>query len=94
MLKEISLHILDLVENAIRAHASYIEIKIAVDTKINSLTVTIEDNGDGMTPEQLENATEPFFTTKETGTGGFGIPLMKQEAQATGGRFFNNFYLW
>ena len=58
MMTEISLNILDIAENSIRAQASLITISVRVDTQADKLDVTIEDNGCGMTPEQVRAALE------------------------------------
>ena len=64
MMTEISLNILDIAENSIRAQASLITISVRVDTQADKLDVTIEDNGCGMTPEQVEHVEDPFYTTR------------------------------
>ena len=66
MMTEISLNILDIAENSIRAQASLITISVRVDTQADKLDVTIEDNGCGMTPEQVEHVEDPFYTTRST----------------------------
>ena len=87
MMSEISLGILDLAENSLRAGASLIEISIDVSSSEGTLNVSLRDNGCGMTAEQLEKAVDPFFTTKETKGSGLGLPLMKYSAECTGGTF-------
>lgn len=84
---EISLNILDIAENSVRAGASCVEIKVEADTGKNILVVTIADNGCGMTKEQLLKAEDPFFTTRTTRKVGLGIPFFKQAAEETGGTF-------
>lgn len=78
---EISLHILDIVENSITARASRILLRIEKDTKNNIIKVSIKDNGKGMTEEQLAKATDPFFSTKTLGKGGLGLALIKQTCE-------------
>lgn len=87
MMTEISLNILDVAENSVRAHASLIEITVAANTQSDTLTVMIKDNGCGMTKEQAENAADPFFTTRTTRKVGLGIPFFKYAAESTGGSF-------
>ena len=87
MLPEISLNILDITENSVKAKATKIEIDIEADFKADNLTVKIIDNGCGMTSEQLKNVTNPFFTTRTTGKVGLGIPFFKMAAESTGGSF-------
>lgn len=87
MMTEISLNILDIVENSIRADASFITIDVLADTAADRLTVFVEDNGCGMTPEQVAHAEDPFYTTRTTRKVGFGIPFFKLAACSTGGTF-------
>lgn len=84
---EISLNILDVAGNSIRAKATLIEIVVDADTKANRLTVLIKDNGCGMNPEQLANVTDPFFTTRTTRKVGLGIPFFKMAALSADGDF-------
>ncbi len=87
MLTELSLNVLDIVENSTRANATLVNIKICVNTTDNILTITIEDNGCGMTEEQLVQITDPFFTSRTTRKVGLGIPFYKYAAEITGGTF-------
>lgn len=48
------------------------------------VAIEIEDNGPGMTKEQLEQIGEPFYTTKTQGTG-LGLPLCMQLLEGMGG---------
>lgn len=84
-MEDISLHILDIVENSIRANAKNIVIKISENRKEDYLTLLIEDDGKGMDKETLKKATDPFFTTKEGKKVGLGIPLLSQSAREGGG---------
>lgn len=84
---EISLNILDVAENSTRAGAKLVEITVAADTAADTLTVIIGDDGCGMTAEQVEQVTDPFFTTRKTRKVGLGIPFFKYAAESTGGSF-------
>ena len=84
---EISLNILDVAENSTRAEASLVTITVDADMDLDQLVITIEDNGCGMTPEQVEHVTDPFFTTRTTRRVGLGIPFFKYAAESTGGSF-------
>lgn len=84
---EISLNILDVAENSTRAGASLVAITVAVSHALDLLTVTIEDDGRGMTKKQEEQATDPFFTTRSTRKVGLGIPFIKSAAELAGGSF-------
>ncbi len=86
-MKELSLHILDLVENSIRASATEIKISIIEDIKKDTLSIIIEDNGRGMDEEFLKKASDPFATTRNTRNIGLGIPLMKAACERCDGSF-------
>ena len=87
MLPEISLNILDVAQNSIRAEASCIEISVEVDRAADTLTVIIKDDGCGMSEEQIAKVEDPFFTTRTTRKIGLGIPFFKMAAESTGGSF-------
>lgn len=87
MMTEISLNILDVAENSIRADASVVEISVCADTTADRLTVIIKDNGKGMSKEQAAHVEDPFFTTRTTRKVGLGIPFFKQAALSTSGTF-------
>ena len=82
-MKELSLNILDIVENSTKAKAEIIEIKI-ID-KNNDFSITIKDNGTGMSDETLRSVSDPFYTTRTTRKVGMGIPLFRFAAEQTGG---------
>ncbi|MBH1942086.1 sensor histidine kinase [Mobilitalea sibirica] len=87
MMTELSLNVLDVANNSIRADANLIEIAIRLHTKSDLLTIMIADNGCGMTKEQLSQVEDPFFTTRTTRGVGLGVPFFKQAALSTGGSF-------
>jgi len=87
MMTEISLNILDVAENSTKAGAALVTITVEADFGADQLTVTIEDNGCGMTPEQVERVTDPFFTSRTTRKVGLGVPFFKYAAESTGGSF-------
>ncbi len=84
-MKELSLHILDLVQNSIRAEATLVEICITESIEKNLLEIEINDNGKGMPHEILDKASDPFFTSRTTRDVGLGIPLFKQMAEHCNG---------
>lgn len=86
-MRELSLNVLDIAQNSIAAGASLTEILVKEDTEEKTLLIGIYDNGKGMTPEQVENVKDPFFTTRTTRKVGMGIPLFKLAAEQTGGSF-------
>ena len=82
-MKELSLNILDITENSVKASATLVEILLSeTDT---TLTITIKDNGTGMTEETLNGVRNPFYTTRTTRKVGMGIPLFQFAAEQTGG---------
>lgn len=82
-MKELSLNILDIAENSVKAGATLTEILIDEGEEV--LTVTIRDNGCGMKPQTVLAAQNPFYTTRTTRSVGLGIPLLKMQAEQTGG---------
>ncbi|NLJ90613.1 MAG: sensor histidine kinase [Clostridiales bacterium] len=84
---EISLNILDIVQNSIKAKASSISISIDIDRRKDLLSIIIKDNGEGMSKDQLEKVEDPFYTTRTTRKVGLGIPFFKYAAISTGGNF-------
>ena len=86
-MRELSLNVLDIVQNSITASANLIEIKLVEDTNNDILKINIFDNGKGMTDEQIKSVTDPFYTTRTTRKIGLGIPLFKMAAEMSGGSF-------
>ena len=86
-MKELSLHILDIAQNSLKAEAKNIAISIKDSADADKLEVTIQDNGSGMAPDFLARVTEPFTTTRTTRKVGLGLPLLKMAAELAGGTF-------
>ena len=82
-MKDLSLYILDIAMNSVRAGAKHIEIRLKEQNAI--LTLTIQDDGCGMTQEQVERLFDPFYTTRKTRSVGLGVPFLRMLAQQTGG---------
>ncbi|HHV09493.1 MAG TPA: ATP-binding protein [Clostridiales bacterium] len=87
MMTEISLNVLDIANNSIRAGAGLIEITVQIQRDRDALTIIITDDGCGMTPEQLKSVEDPFFTTRTTRRIGLGVPFFKMAALSTEGSF-------
>ena len=79
-------HIMDIAQNSIRARATRIEIRVDEHAADDALAITISDNGEGMDEDTARKAVDPFFTSRATRKVGLGIPLLKQNAEATGGQ--------
>ena len=86
-MRELSLNVMDIAQNSISAGASLITIAVEEDLTQDLLRISVKDNGRGMTPEQVQNVTDPFYTTRTTRNVGLGVPLFKMEAEMTGGHF-------
>ena len=86
-MRDISLHILDIIQNSTAAKASLIKVSILAKLETGMLEVVIEDNGCGIDSELLARVTDPFATTRTTRRVGLGIPLFKASAEQSGGNF-------
>jgi len=84
-MNDLSLHIIDIIQNSISAGATLITLTIIEDIHGNLLTIIIADNGKGMNSEQVKKLSDPFFTTRTTRKVGMGIPLFRQSAGQSGG---------
>ena len=84
-MKELSLNILDIAQNSVKAQAK--RLTISLEQRANWLTVTIADDGVGMSPAFAAEAANPFTTTRTTRKVGMGLPLFKLAAEQTGGTF-------
>ena len=83
-MRDLSLHILDLMQNSIRAEASLVSLTVTLaDSGV--LSIIIEDNGSGMSAELLSRVTSPFATTRTTRKVGLGIPMMAENCRLAGG---------
>lgn len=87
MMQELSLNILDVAQNSVKAGANLIAIGVEESTADDRMTITITDNGCGMTPEQVARVIDPFYTTRTTRKVGLGVPFFKMAAELTGGNF-------
>ncbi len=84
-MEELSLHILDIVENSLMAGAKLVEVQIEEDTVQDRMLIEVRDDGQGMTPEFLARVTDPFVTTRTTRRVGLGLSLLKANARQWGG---------
>jgi DNA mismatch repair ATPase MutL len=86
-MEDLSLHILDIVENSVTAGADMITITVCEDAKEDLLTIEIVDNGRGMPETVLEKAADPFYTQRKTRRVGLGLSLLRQAAEMANGSF-------
>lgn len=84
---ELSLNVLDIAQNSVKAKASLIEISVDISTAENRLVIIIKDNGCGMDEETVKKVIDPFYTTRTTRKVGLGVPFFKMSAEMTGGSF-------
>ncbi|MCP4665784.1 MAG: ATP-binding protein [Deltaproteobacteria bacterium] len=84
-MEDLSLHILDIVENGTRAGATLVDISITEDASNDLLSITVRDNGRGMRRDMAEKTRDPFVTTRTTRRVGMGLSLLHQAAQEAGG---------
>ena len=84
-MKELSLNLLDIVENSTRAGASLVTIQVIEEPDADRLVLSVEDDGCGMSPELLAAVQDPFTTTRTPRKVGLGIPFLKEGAEMTGG---------
>ena len=84
-MKEISLNLLDIAENSVSAGATLVELTVRDSEAEDVVSMTVADNGKGMSPEFLARVTDPFTTTRTTRPVGMGLPLLKMEAEMAGG---------
>jgi hypothetical protein len=84
-MRELSLHILDIVTNSLEAQASRVIIYIEELVSRNLFRISIRDNGRGMSPDMVEKVVDPFVTSRTTRSVGMGLPLLKLAAQQSGG---------
>ncbi len=84
-MQELSLHILDVVENSLAAGAKLVTIEISENLEADLMTVVISDDGHGMSPSDAARATDPFVTSRTTRRVGLGLSLWQAHARAWDG---------
>lgn len=84
-MNDLSLHLLDIAQNSIRAEAKEISITFLESKANNRYEFCVSDNGKGMSEDMVQKVCDPFFTTRTTRKVGLGLPLLKQNAQMAGG---------
>ncbi|MGN8896457.1 ATP-binding protein [Flavonifractor sp. HCP28S3_F3] len=82
-MKEIALYTLDIAQNSITAQAKHLGVELVEEE--GNITLTITDDGKGMSPELLARVSDPFTTTRTTRKMGLGLPLLRMAAEQTGG---------
>lgn len=84
-MQELSLHILDLLQNSLAAGATGITLMVKDDPEEDELTIVVTDNGCGMTAKQCSAAISPFYTARTTRRVGLGLALLEMAVTQCGG---------
>ena len=84
-MRELSLHILDIVENGIDAGADCIHTLVKEAPTEDLLTIKVLDNGRGMPDAKIANPADPFITERGTRRVGMGLSLLAAAAERCGG---------
>lgn len=82
---DLSLYLLELVENSIRAEATHISVSVHADHASNRLQMVVDDDGTGLATGPKETL-DPFYTTKKGKKTGLGLSLLRAEAEAANGQ--------
>lgn len=82
---DLSLHLMDIIQNSVVVGSTFVEVGILAETKTNLLTLYVRDDGWGMSEETVRKVTDPFYTTRSTRKAGLGIPLFQSAAEMAGG---------
>ncbi len=80
-MKDLAMHITDIVQNSIEAGATEVKLLITEDFGRDIFKIEISDNGRGMDKEMMAKVIDPFFTTRTTRRIGLGLPLLKAAAE-------------
>ena len=89
-MRDLSEHIMDIIQNSVRANATLVELEILEDVTEDTYKLLFKDNGCGMSEDVLAKVADPFFTSRTTRKVGLGISLLKQNAEQAGG----NLNIW
>ena len=84
-MRDLSLHLLDIMMNSISADASEIALSIDLDTNIHAYTISVTDNGVGFLLQNSQDVADPFYTTKRSRKVGLGLSLFREACEKTGG---------
>lgn len=87
MMQDLAMHVLDIAYNSIRGKGKNISIDLLNSVNENRIEISIEDDGCGMSEEQLKHVTDPFYTTRTTRKIGLGVAFFKELADQCEGQF-------
>lgn len=82
---DLAMHMMDIVQNSLRADAGMIEIDLIENCGDHTLLFRVKDDGNGMDRDAVAKLEDPFFTTRTTRKVGLGIPFLKMTCEQTGG---------
>jgi hypothetical protein len=85
-MEDLSLHILDIAENSVRAGASEVSVSVSKSGDTGLLVIEISDNGRGLMEEEVKRVFDPFFTRRTERRVGLGLPLLAQASEECGGK--------
>lgn len=84
-MREISLHMMDIMQNSIEAGATFIEVEIFEKSIDDTLQIKILDNGRGIDDRMLSNITDPFTTSRTSRKVGLGLSLFESACRRCSG---------
>lgn len=85
-MRELSLHILDLVQNSIEAGAGKVTLELIEERHgMDTFLIRVTDNGSGMSMETCKRVMDPFVTTRTTRHIGLGLPLLEMTTKRCNG---------
>ena len=82
---DLAMHMMDIVQNSLRAGAGKIDIDLIENSGDHTLLFRVKDDGSGMDGETVKKLDDPFFTTRTTRKVGLGVPFLKMTCEQTGG---------
>jgi anti-sigma regulatory factor (Ser/Thr protein kinase) len=86
-MNDLSLFLLDIVQNSIQVQAKRIEASLRFSVKDDLIVFEVRDNGPGLSPERIRRVTDPFYTTRTTRKVGLGLAFLKAAAEMADGTF-------
>ncbi|WP_298649703.1 ATP-binding protein [uncultured Proteiniphilum sp.] len=82
---DLAMHMMDIVQNSLRAGAGKIEIELLENSRDHTLQFRVKDDGSGMDGETVKKLGDPFFTTRTIRKVGLGVPFLKMTCEQAGG---------
>lgn len=76
--------VVNLVSNGVRACSEGGRVHVTASCENGEAVLDVEDDGEGISPDRLEEIWRPLVTTNRSGTG-LGLPIVRQLVEAHGG---------